>query len=372
MILKKLSVINYRNIGEASICLSPKFNCFVGNNGAGKTNILDAVYYLSFCRSSHNPVDSQVIKHGQDFFVIDAEYADDHGDPMAIYCGMKRGQKKRVKRDGKEYKRLSEHIGLIPIVMVEPSDIMLIEGQSEERRKLMDMVIAQYDRTYLNLLNQYNRALQQRNMLLKQMEQAGQQTGMTVMAILEEQMATAGEDIFRRRDDFVKRLMPIFQRYYSHISADNERVGLEYMSHCQRGPLIDVIQRDRMKDLAVGYSLHGVHRDDLSITIDNHPMRREGSQGQNKTYVISLKLAQFELLRKEATNAQPMLLLDDIFDKLDAERVGRIVQLVSTEDFGQVFITDTNRLHLDKILVNHAGCYSIFEVENGVVKTNVE
>ena len=252
MILKKLSVINYRNIGEASICLSPKFNCFVGNNGAGKTNILDAVYYLSFCRSSHNPVDSQVIKHGQDFFVIDAEYADDHGDPMAIYCGMKRGQKKRVKRDGKEYKRLSEHIGLIPIVMVEPSDIMLIEGQSEERRKLMDMVIAQYDRTYLNLLNQYNRALQQRNMLLKQMEQAGQHTDMTVMAILEEQMATAGEDIFRRRDDFVKRLMPIFQRYYSHISADNERVGLEYMSHCQRGPLIDVIQRDRMKDLAVG------------------------------------------------------------------------------------------------------------------------
>lgn len=369
MILKKLSVINYRNIGEASICLSPKFNCFVGNNGAGKTNILDAVYYLSFCRSSHNPVDSQVIRHGQDFFVIDAEYADDHGDPMAIYCGMKRGQKKRVKRDGKEYKRLSEHIGLIPIVMVEPSDIMLIEGQSEERRKLMDMVIAQYDRTYLNLLNQYNRALQQRNMLLKQMEQAGQHTDMTVMAILEEQMATAGEDIFRRRDDFVKRLMPIFQRYYSHISADNERVGLEYMSHCQRGPLIDVIQRDRMKDLAVGYSLHGVHRDDLSITIDNHPMRREGSQGQNKTYVISLKLAQFELLRKEATNAQPMLLLDDIFDKLDAGRVQQIIKLVSGDHFGQIFITDTNREHLDHILASTNSSYRLFQVKQGVIST---
>lgn len=371
MILKKLSVINYRNIGEASINLSPKFNCFVGNNGAGKTNMLDAVYYLSFCRSSHNPIDSQVITHGQDFFVIDAVYADDNGDDMTVYCGMKRGQKKRVKKDGKEYKRLSEHIGLIPVVMVEPSDIMLIDGQSEERRRLMDMVIAQYDRTYISSLTQYNRALQQRNMMLKQMEQSGAQTDMTVMDILEEQMATAGEDIYRRRDDFVKRLQPIFQRYYSYISADNESVGLEYVSHCQRGRLLDVIRRDRTKDIAVGYSLHGVHRDDLSMTIGEHPLRREGSQGQNKTYVISLKLAQFELLTQSAANAKPMLLLDDIFDKLDAERVGRIVQLVSTEDFGQVFITDTNRLHLDKILVNHAGCYSIFEVNNGVINSYV-
>ena len=377
MILRKLSILNYKNICEAQLELSPKMNCFIGPNGAGKTNVLDVVYYLSFCRSASNPIDSQVIRHEEPFCMIEGEYEDEmrkekgemeNGSVTPHYeivsVGMKRGQKKHFKRNKKEYRKLSEHIGLIPLVVVSPSDTFLIEGGSEERRRLMDMVISQYDRSYIDHLSRYNTALAQRNSLLKMEDQTPDPA---LMQIWEEQMAEEGEQIFLRRRSFVEELIPVFQEYYQQISQHRENVGLNYVSHCQRGPLLEVIQRDRIKDLAVGYSLHGVHRDDLELTLDGHLMRREGSQGQNKTYVIALKLAQFDFLKRTASQTTPLLLLDDIFDKLDASRVEQIVKLVSGDSFGQIFITDTNRDHLDQILSSSALDYKIFHVEDGMI-----
>ena len=250
--------------------------------------------------------------------------------------------------------------------MIAPADTLLIEGGSEERRRLMDVVISQFDRSYIDTLNRYNKALQQRNTMLK-MEDA--EPDPEVLGILEEQMAVEGEAIYRQRNDLVEQLVPLFQQYYTIISGNKEQVSLSYQSHCQRGPLLDVIRRDRMKDRVVGYSLHGVHRDDLEILLDGHPMRREGSQGQQKTFVIALKLAQFAFLKQTGTKTMPLLLLDDIFDKLDATRVEKIVQLVSGDGFGQIFITDTNRDHLDQILQQGHFDYRLFHVEDGEVKS---
>lgn len=366
MILKNISIINYKNIKGVNLELSPKINCLIGHNGVGKTNFLDAIYYLSFCRSAGNPIDSQIITHGEDFFLLEGNYLDDAGDVENIYCGMKRGSKKHFKRNKKEYKRLSQHIGLIPLIFVSPADASLIEGGSEERRKLMDVVISQYDYSYIEALTNYNKALQQRNALLKMEEEPDA----ALMEIWEQEMARNGELIYQKRDQFVQELIPIFQRIYQHISGQREEVSLKYVSHCQRGPLLEVIQRDRFKDRAVGYSLHGVHRDDLEMLIGDFQMKREGSQGQNKTFVLALKLAQFDFLRRTSSNTTPLLLLDDIFDKLDAQRVEAIVQLVSGENYGQIFITDTNRDHLDKILHESDGDYKIFTVENGNLLQN--
>jgi len=367
MILEKLSLINYKNIETATLELSPKINCFIGQNGVGKTNVLDAIYYLSFCHSANNPIDSQVIRHGEDFFMIEGRYeADDatgSADELLITCGFKPGTKKHFKKNKKEYKRLSEHIGLIPVVMVSPSDTLLIDGGSEERRRLMDMVISQYDRSYIEALNRYNKALQQRNTMLR----AEEEPNYDVMSLWEEQMAMAGEQIYQKRDAFVKEMVPIFQRFYETISGNREQVALKYVSHCQRGPLLEVIRRDRFKDRAVGYSLHGIHRDDLEIVLGGHQMKREGSQGQHKTFVIALKLAQFDFLKRTNTKTTPLLLLDDIFDKLDTQRVEQIVSLVAGNEFGQIFITDTNRDHLDQILSASSHDYKIFYVENGEI-----
>ena len=363
MILNRLSILNYKNIREATISLSPKLNCFIGSNGVGKTNVLDAVHYLSFCRSAFNPIDSQVIMHNQDFLVLEGNYTTDEGEEEQIYCGMKRGTKKHFKRNKKEYRRLSQHIGLIPLVFASPSDSVLIEGGSEERRRLLDLVISQYDHAYIEALSAYNKALQQRNALLKMEDEPDK----ALLEIWEEQMATNGEVIYQKRDAFVKRLVPVFQNIYSHISGGHETVSLHYISHGQRGSLLDPLQRDRYKDRAVGYSLHGVHRDDLEMLLDGYQMKREGSQGQHKTYALALKLAQFDFLR-HTSNSTPLLLLDDIFDKLDADRVEQIVQLVGGEGFGQIFITDTNRDHLDRILANGDFDYRLFSVNKGEIE----
>ncbi len=366
MILEKLSLINYKNIQEATLELSPKINCLIGQNGVGKTNVLDAIYFLSFCHSASNPIDSQVIRHGEEFLVLEGKYSGSEvtETPETISVGMKRGTKKHFKRNKKEYKRLSEHIGLIPLVMVSPSDTLLIEGGSEERRRLMDLVISQYDRSYIESMNRYNKALVQRNAMLKQEDV---EPDPEVIALWEEQMAIEGERIFARREAFVRDLLPIFQRYYGQISGNREQVSIDYVSHCQRGPLLEVIQRDRGKDRIMGYSLHGIHRDDLVFSLGGHPLKREGSQGQHKTFVISLKLAQFDFLRRTNSHTTPLLLLDDIFDKLDAERVEQIVRLVAGDEFGQIFITDTNRDHLDSILSRSSHDYKIFHVEDGVI-----
>ena len=380
MILQQLSVVNYKNIAEATLQLSPKINCFIGHNGAGKTNVLDAIFFLSLCHSAQTTQDSLAIRHGEDFFMLEGNYLPKgEAEPLNIYCGMKRGTKKHFKRNKKEYKRLSEHIGLIPIVLVSPGDTLLIEGGSEERRRLMDQAVAQLDKSYIEALNRYNKALQQRNAMLRQEDQ---EPDPEVMALWEEQMAREGEHIFSRRAAFVEKLAPLFQQLYDTIADGHERVTLCYTSHCQRGPLLQVIQGGRTKDRAVGYSLNGIHRDDLEIMLDGHPMRREGSQGQQKSFVIALKLALFEFLRshelkvdgvfgqRQSEAVTPLLLLDDIFDKLDANRVEQIIRLVAGDRFGQIFITDTNRDHIDQILSHGHFDYKLFHVEDGQITEN--
>lgn len=364
MILNRISIVNYKNIEAATLSLSPKINCLIGHNGAGKTNFLDAVYYLSFCKSAFNTRDSELITHDRDFFVVEGDYITDNGKREDIYCGMKRGSKKHFRRNKKEYRRLSQHIGLIPLIFVSPSDSILIEGYSEERRRLMDVVVSQFDREYIDALQKCNKALQQRNALLKQEQEPDQ----ALMELWEEQMAENGETIYKKRNAFIEELIPVFQTVYQKISQGNENVSLKYVSHAQRGPLLEVIQRDRQKDRAVGYSLHGVHRDDLEMLIDGYPMKTEGSQGQNKTFALALKLAQFRFLRRTASKTTPLLLLDDIFDKLDSRRVGQIVELVGGDEFGQIFITDTNRENLDRILQQTGPDYKIFDVESGTIK----
>ena len=364
MILKQISILNYKNLEQVDLAFSPNMNCFIGQNGMGKTNLLDAVYYLSFCKSATNPIDSQNMMHNQDFFVIQGFYQTEQGDVEEVYCGMKRRQKKMFKRNKKEYSRLSDHIGFIPLVMVSPSDAELISGGSEERRRFMDVVISQYDKEYLEALIRYNKALQQRNTLLK----AEQEPDEELLSVWEEMMAATGEVVYRKRCEFINEFIPTFQTFYSHISQDREQVNLTYQSHAGQGNLLQLIQEHRVKDRIMGYSLKGVHKDDLVMQIGEYPIKREGSQGQNKTYLIALKLAQFDFLRRTGSNTTPLLLLDDIFDKLDASRVEQIVKLVAGDKFGQIFITDTNREHLDKIMQKIEGDYKVFSVENGRIQ----
>lgn len=368
MWLKRISILNYKNLEQAELSFSRKMNCIIGHNGMGKTNLLDAVYYLSFCKSATNPVDSQNILHGGDFFVLHGFYDTDFGDPEEVYCGLKRRQKKQFKRNKKEYQRLSDHIGLIPLVMVSPADSELIAGGSEERRRFMDVVISQFDREYLDALIRYNKAMLQRNTLLK----AEIEPEDELMNVWEEMMATAGTLVFERRKQFINEFIPIFQSYYSYISQDKEQVSLAYQSHLDEGDLLTLLRESRQRDRIMGYSLKGVHKDDLVMKLGDFPIKREGSQGQNKTFLIALKLSQFEFLKRTGTQTTPIVLLDDIFDKLDASRVEQIVKLVSGDAFGQIFITDTNRDHLDSILKKIEGDYRLFEVADGVVSERKE
>lgn len=361
MTLKHLSVLNYKNIPEAELDFSDGLNCIIGSNGEGKTNLLDSIRFLSLCKSLGVSQDSLCIRHGEDFFMLKGLYGGDDGQQEEIQCSLRAGHKKIMKRQGKPYRRLAEHIGLIPIVLVSPADGMLISGGSEERRRFMDVVISQMNLHYLEAITRYGKALQQRNAMLK-MESA---CDPEVLTLWEEQMAVEGEYIYHCRREYIDSFMPIFQHYYDLIAQEHEKVSLTYTSHCQRGPLLEIIQRDRHKDMAVGYSLHGIHRDDLEMQINGYPIRREGSQGQNKTMLVALKLAQHDFLRQTGSGTRPILLLDDIFDRLDARRVERIVSLVSSNSFGQTFITDTNRDHLDRILSLTSQDYRLFHCSDG-------
>ena len=362
MILKRISILNYKNLEQVELSFSPKLNCFFGQNGMGKTNLLDAVYFLSFCKSAGNPIDSQNICHDADFFVIQGFYEAADGTPEEIYCGMKRRQKKQFKRNKKEYTRLSDHIGFLPLVMVSPADSELIAGGSDERRRFMDVVISQYDKEYLDALIRYNKALVQRNTLLKSEQPVEEE----LFLVREEMMAQAGEVVFRKREAFIREFIPIFQSFYSFISQDREKVGLSYDSHARDASLLEVLKESRARDQIMGYSLRGVHKDELNMLLGDFPIKREGSQGQNKTYLVALKLAQFDFLKRTGTTV-PLLLLDDIFDKLDASRVEQIIKLVAGDSFGQIFITDTNREHLDRILHKVGSDYKMFRVEQGTV-----
>ena len=361
MYLQRLSILNYRNIAECELQFSPKINCFLGRNGMGKTNLLDVVYYLSFCKSHLNPIDAQVIKHDADFFMIQGEF-ERQGIAEVVSCAVKRRAKKRFRRNQKEYERLSDHIGLLPVVLVSPADLDLVNEGSDARRRFLDVAISQYDKPYLSALVRYNEALQNRNALLKRDEQPDAE----MLDIYDEQMAAEAQYICAKRAEFITEFVPLFQEFYSAIAGAGERVGLEYTSHAQRGDLRQLLREVRDRDLALGYTTRGAHKDDLIFTLDEFPMKRTGSQGQVKTYIVALKLAQFVFLQRTC-RVTPILLLDDIFDKLDADRVTRIMQLVSGDGFGQIFITDTNREHLDEILSQIAGESRLFEVSDGKV-----
>jgi DNA replication and repair protein RecF len=361
MQLTQLSVLHFKNIREASLVFSPGINCFFGKNGEGKTNLLDAIYYLSFCKSHSNPFDSQNITHDEEFFMLQAQYIE--GDrEEEIFCSMKRKQRKIFKRNKKEYERLSDHIGRVPLVLISPSDENLIREGSEERRRFMDMVISQYDHQYMQALINYNKALGQRNSLLKE-DVFGDDS---LWDMYEELMEREAMIIFQKRKSFVEEFTPVFEDYHRQISGEEESIQLKYASHLHQGNLSDRLHTVRQRDSILGYTTVGIHKDDLDMELDGHPIKLVGSQGQNKSYLIALKLAQFIFLKK-AGNATPILLLDDLFDKLDATRVERIVKLVSGDEFGQIFITDTNRANPEQLLRHTHGQYRIFLVENGSI-----
>lgn len=365
MNLKNISIVNYRNISQADLSFSPKLNGFIGKNGMGKTNVLDAIYYLSFCKGTMSSSDAFNLHHEADFFMIQGQYDTDEGSTMDVVCSLKRGARKRVKCDGKDYKRISEHIGKIPLVMLSPADSQLVTGGSEERRRFMDVVISQYNVNYLNAAIRYERTLKQRNALLK----AENEPDADVMSVLEDLMSADAEVVFTARKKFVDTFTPIFQQLYNRLCPNNdELVTIDYESHGFRGPLQPQLSSWRERERLVGYTLHGIHKDELILQLNGYPVKREASQGQTKTFFIAMKLAQYVFLKQHGEKRVPLLLLDDIFDKLDADRVSRIVDYVGGEDFGQIFITDTNRSHLDFILSHSALDYRLFTVENGHVK----
>ena len=359
MLLKNLSLINYKNFESENFEFDTKINCFVGANGIGKTNVLDAIYHLSLGKSYFNPVATQNIRHEQDFFVIDGSFEKNERDEKVI-CSLKRGSKKIIKRNGKAYDRLSDHIGLLPLVIISPADRDLIIEGSETRRKFIDGVISQSDKKYLQDLIKYNKVLAQRNSLLKYFA-ANHTFEETTLSVYNEQLAEYGTPIFEKRAAFLEVFVPIFKEQHEIISGGNENVTLSYESKLLENDLITLLEKNLEKDRAIQYTSTGIHKDDLSFKIDQHPIKKFGSQGQQKSFLIALKLAQFHFIKKQA-NTTPILLLDDIFDKLDAHRVSHIIGLVENENFGQIFISDTHADRTEEVVKTSHQSYKIFKL----------
>ncbi|MCZ6594402.1 MAG: DNA replication/repair protein RecF [Bacteroidetes bacterium] len=357
MILQKLSLLNYKNFESQKFEFDPKINCFVGKNGVGKTNALDAIYHLSFGKSYFNPITTQNIKHGSDFFVIEGYYEKDERSEK-IVVSAKRSQKKLIKRNGKAYEKFSEHIGFLPLVIISPSDRDLITEGSETRRKFIDGVISQSDPNYLQILIKYNRVLGQRNSLLKYFA-LNNTYDQDTLDIYNQQLQDFGNVIHDKRIGFLESFLPIFLSRYKVISNGEETVNLVYRSQLQDMDLLSLLTENIQKDRLTQYTNFGVHKDDLVFEIDGHPIKKFGSQGQQKSYLIALKLAQFDLIKMQK-GIKPILLLDDIFDKLDDERVAQIITLVDNENFGQLFITDTHAERTEEIVKKVKQSYKIF------------
>lgn len=370
MYCQKLSVINFKNYREASMVFSPKFNCFTGNNGSGKTNLLDAIHYLSLCKGFTNPIDTQNILFGEEMFMIQGRYQI-NGQEDELYCGLKRNHRKVFKRNKKEYDRLSDHIGLFPLVLLSPADTQLILGGSDDRRKFLDGVISQYNKEYLHKLISYNKALLQRNTLLKQFAEK-RYFDATSLEVWDEQLVANGTYVFVERQRFFGEFLEVFRKHYAFLSNGNETVDIEYQSSLSEGQdFMHLLRDSQEKDRQAQYSTAGIHKDDLSFLIHGWPAKKFGSQGQQKSFIIALKLAQFSFTRN-IKGYHPILLFDDIFDKLDELRVQQLMQMVSEQHFGQVFVTDT---HTDRIESLFAGIPSeckIFVVDKGsIISTKV-
>ncbi len=359
MLLEKLSLLNYKNFQTETFIFDPKINCLVGHNGVGKTNVLDAIYHLSFGKSYFNPITGQNIKHGEDFFVIEGQYKKETRNEKIIVSA-KRGQKKIIKRNAKAYEKFSEHIGFLPLVIISPSDRDLIIEGSDTRRKFMDGVISQGDSRYLHILINYNKVLAQRNSLLKYFA-VNNTFNKDNIDIYNEQLHEFGSEIFQKRSVFLEEFMPIFLERYLSISNGSESVSLEYSSQLKVKGLIQLLQENIGKDKITQYTNFGIHKDDLSFQIDGHPIKKFGSQGQQKSYLIALKLAQFDFIKAQS-NVNPILLLDDIFDKLDEQRVEHIISLVHNENFGQLFISDTHADRTETVIKKVGQTYKMFKL----------
>lgn len=365
MYLKKISLLNFKNIPQEELELCPGINCFVGDNGAGKTNVVEAVYYLSMCKSSLGMTDGQSIRHDTDFFVVDGTYLTDEGRHETIVCSFARKGGKVLKRNGKEYERLSEHVGLIPVVIVSPADSALISDAADERRRYLNGFISQLDPSYLTALMRYNAVLAERNKLLKISSDE------TMLQIYDRQLVEHGDLIHARRGELVEELRDGVEFYYKKLSNCHEKIDLSYKSELNNRDFITILNENRSKDFITQFTNSGIHRDDLVLKIGGYPLRKYGSQGQQKSFLIALKLAQYALVANRKKE-KPILLLDDLFDKLDAGRVEQLIRLVSDEAFGQIFITDCSQTRLQTILDRAGASYSLFEVHNGQIKHGEE
>ena len=359
MYLKKISLFNYKNFSEANFEFDGKIICFVGKNGIGKTNVLDAIYHLSYGKSYFNPLAVQNIKHGEEFFVIDAEFVKNDRTEQVV-CSLKKGQKKVLKRNGKAYDKFSDHIGFIPLVIISPADRDLIVEGSETRRKFMDSVISQLDAQYLLQLIQYQKVMSQRNALLKYFA-LNHVFEKDTLSIYNEQLDLYGKYIFEKRKEFIAQFIPIFNSHHHAITDSQETVQLVYESHLYEKDLITLLQENINKDRALQYTSVGTHKDDLSFEIDGHPIKKFGSQGQQKSFLIALKLAQFDFLKKQS-GVKPILLFDDVFDKLDETRVSKIIEMVNSDSFGQLFISDTHPERTEEIVKSTHQSYQIFNL----------
>ncbi|MDB5009249.1 MAG: recF [Mucilaginibacter sp.] len=364
MYLKQLSVINFKNYAEAELIFSEGVNAFMGNNGAGKTNLLDAIHYLSLCKSYFNPIDTQQIKQGTDFFIITGAFNKDEQQEN-IACSVKRNQKKQFKRNKKDYQRLADHIGLLPLVMVSPYDISIIIEGSDERRKFIDNVISQTDTFYLDELITYNKVLANRNAFLKLIADTGKYDP-GLLEILDEQLVVSGNRIFEKRKAFMEAFTAIFTKHYQFLSDNAEQVELTYESQLLNDDFAGLLKKNMERDRALERTTAGIHKDDLQFVIHGMPMKKFGSQGQQKSFLIALKLAQYSFLTQQK-GFKPLLLLDDIFDKLDDQRVTKLMQMVSDNNFGQVFITDTSTSRVEHIFKSIGVPVKLFNVREGEI-----
>ena len=358
MLLKTLTLINYKNFENKSFDFDSKVNCFVGLNGVGKSNVLDSIYHLSYGKSYFNPIPSQNIRHGEEYFMLNGMYSINDSDEN-IVISLKKGVKKIIKRNNKLYKKFSDHIGLIPLVIISPTDRNLIIEGSETRRKFIDSIISQVDKDYLNSIITYSKILSQRNSMLKYFAKNNSYESNTI-DVYDIQLSDLSKKIYESRKKFMDDFIPIFKNRYKSISDDKEEVDIKYKSDLNDDNHLELLKKSIEKDLILQYTTKGTHKDDLVFLKNNFSIKKFGSQGQQKSFLISLKLAQFDFLEKQ--NNSPILLLDDIFDKLDDNRVKQIVNLVNEDKFKQIFISDTNKKRTENTIKSVNKSYKIFEL----------
>ena len=358
-VLEKIVISDFRNIHLQELEFSPNVNCISGNNGEGKTNLLDAVYYLSMTKSAFATSDRFNFRHGTDEFSLSGTYRMENGTYSRFGVKMTSKGDKKVRRDDKQYNKVSEHIGILPVVMVSPSDISMVSDSGEERRRFVNSVLSQMDREYMVSLQQYNRLLLQRNKMLKEME-----PDRSLLEVIDMRMGMLAEPIYRKRDSFVKELVPVVSEFYHTLSGGSEQVDIEYDTELSKAGLDQILAASYDRDLALRYTASGIQRDDFVFTMNGHPIRRYGSQGQQKSFLVSLKFAQYEIMKKNYGFA-PILLLDDVFDKLDMSRISNLLQMVASNDFGQIFITDSNKVRMSGIVDRLTQDRAYYETQAG-------